>query len=230
MKTYGGKDNYYNLLGLRKDASLLEIKSRFRELAKQFHPDRYFHPSQKIWATRKFQKLVEAYEVLSSPEKRREYDDSLHIRYIKVEKTYDERILKNIYYFWWSRVYLYFLPLFFLFLWNFSFTSELSLSLGVVFAYIIFFLLLPWVLLSIFPPFWFVISSRHTRNMGGLTTMLYIMGMWVGIWGIMAGIIGGIIFIFNPQEYQEFLRHFPIRLELVILFYVISIIVLFLVG
>jgi hypothetical protein len=220
MKAYEGKDNYYNLLGLKRDASLVEIKSRFRELAKKFHPDRYFHPSQKIWATRQFQKFVEAYVVLSSPEKRRDYDESLNLKDIKVEEAYDERTPKNIQYFWWARMYVYFLPLFFSFFVKLIFHSELSTSLWVVIVYVLFFLLLPWVLLSIFPPFWFVVSSRHTKNMGGLTIMFYILGMMLGIGGVMS-------FIFNPQEYQELIRHLPMPLAVVTLFYVVSIVLFF---
>lgn len=220
MSNHPADDNYYNLLGLKHNVSLSEIKARFRDLAKQFHPDRYFHPSQKIWATRKFQKLVEAYETLSSPEKRKEYDENLHIKNIKIEEMYSEKIPKSIFYFWWWRFYVYLIPLFFYFLMrgNLSLALIEDLGVGIIALYAFFFVLLPWILLSIFPPFWFTVSSRYTKNMGGLAIMFFIIGSMIGIGGVMS-------FIFNPGEYEEILKHLPIRREFVIFFYVAFIIV-----
>lgn len=59
--------NYYNILGVPKEASDEEIKKAFRKLAREAHPD-------KGGDTEKFQKIQEAYETLSDPQKRREYD------------------------------------------------------------------------------------------------------------------------------------------------------------
>jgi molecular chaperone DnaJ len=67
MKT---KD-YYNLLDVKKDATEEEIKRAFRQKALKFHPDR--NPNDKD-AENKFKEVNEAYEVLSDPKKRQQYD------------------------------------------------------------------------------------------------------------------------------------------------------------
>lgn len=63
--------NYYDILGVKKDASEKEIKSAFRKLAKQYHPDA--NPDNPS-AEAKFKEINEAYEVLSDKEKREMYD------------------------------------------------------------------------------------------------------------------------------------------------------------
>src|SRR6478609_11929186 len=63
--------NYYDLLGVQKDASEQDIKSAFRKLALKYHPDR--NPDDKV-AEEKFKELGEAYDVLGDPEKRAAYD------------------------------------------------------------------------------------------------------------------------------------------------------------
>ncbi|MFZ1685030.1 MAG: J domain-containing protein [Candidatus Zixiibacteriota bacterium] len=63
--------NYYERLGIKADASQDEIKKQFRKLAKQYHPDR--NPGNKE-AEATFKGLSEAYETLSDPAKRKEYD------------------------------------------------------------------------------------------------------------------------------------------------------------
>jgi len=70
------KRDYYEVLGLPRNASDEEIKRAFRKLAFQYHPDHNKHPE----AEDKFKELNEAYQVLSSPEKRNYYD-----RYGKVD-------------------------------------------------------------------------------------------------------------------------------------------------
>ncbi len=65
-----GKD-YYNILGLNRNASEREIKQAYRRLARQYHPD--VNPGDKS-AESKFKQINEAYEVLSDSEKRRKYD------------------------------------------------------------------------------------------------------------------------------------------------------------
>jgi curved DNA-binding protein len=63
--------DYYQLLGVKRDASSKEIKSAFRKLARQHHPD--VNPGDKA-AEEKFKSINEAYDVLSDPEKRKKYD------------------------------------------------------------------------------------------------------------------------------------------------------------
>ena len=65
--------DYYQLLGITKDASAEEIKRAYRKLAMQYHPDR--NRDKEEWANRKFKEINEAFFVLSDPEKRRRYDD-----------------------------------------------------------------------------------------------------------------------------------------------------------
>ena len=66
--------NYYDVLGVSKTASDDEIKSAFRKLAKQYHPDVNKEPG----AEEKFKEIGEAYAVLSDPDKRRQYDQFGH--------------------------------------------------------------------------------------------------------------------------------------------------------
>jgi curved DNA-binding protein len=63
--------NYYDVLGVAKDASADEIKKAFRKLARLYHPD---VAKDKITGEKKFKEINEAYEVLGDTEKRRQYD------------------------------------------------------------------------------------------------------------------------------------------------------------
>lgn len=69
------KRDYYEVLGVSKDASDSDIKSAFRKAAKQYHPD--LHPDDKAAET-KFKEANEAYEVLSDKNKRAQYDQFGH--------------------------------------------------------------------------------------------------------------------------------------------------------
>ena len=69
------KRDYYEVLGVPKDASADQIKSAYRKLAMKWHPDR--NPDNPE-AKAKFQEASEAYEVLSNPEKRQRYDQFGH--------------------------------------------------------------------------------------------------------------------------------------------------------
>jgi molecular chaperone DnaJ len=69
------KRDYYNILGLSRDATDVEIKSRYRKLALKYHPDR--NPGEKT-AEEKFKEAAEAYEVLRDPQKRSIYDQYGH--------------------------------------------------------------------------------------------------------------------------------------------------------
>ena len=68
------KRDYYEVLGVSKDASEAEIKSAFRKLAKKYHPDVSKEPD----AAEKFKEAQEAYAVLSDESKRRQYDQYGH--------------------------------------------------------------------------------------------------------------------------------------------------------
>lgn len=65
------KKDYYESLGVSRDASQDDIKKAYRKLAMKYHPDR--NPDDKH-AEEKFKEISEAYEVLSDPEKRKRYD------------------------------------------------------------------------------------------------------------------------------------------------------------
>jgi len=64
-------EDYYKILGVKKDASEGEIKKAYRKLAMKYHPD---HTKGDKSAEDKFKKISEAYAVLSNKEKRKEYD------------------------------------------------------------------------------------------------------------------------------------------------------------
>jgi molecular chaperone DnaJ len=68
------KRDYYEVLGVQRNASKDEIKDSYRKLAMQYHPDRNKSPD----AEEKFKELSEAYAVLSDDEKREQYDQLGH--------------------------------------------------------------------------------------------------------------------------------------------------------
>ena len=69
------KRDYYEVLGVARGASADDIKRAYRKLALQFHPDK--NPGNAE-AEEKFKEAAEAYEVLSSPEKKARYDQFGH--------------------------------------------------------------------------------------------------------------------------------------------------------
>src|SRR5262245_33694083 len=66
-----GKRDYYEVLGVAKDASADDVKKAYRKLAMQYHPDRN-HGDEG--AAEKFKEATEAFEVLYDAEKRQRYD------------------------------------------------------------------------------------------------------------------------------------------------------------
>src|SRR4028118_48486 len=65
--------NYYEVLGVRREASQAEIRNAYRNLAKTLHPD---HPGG---SAEKFSRIQEANAVLSDPDRRREHDEALDL-------------------------------------------------------------------------------------------------------------------------------------------------------
>ena len=65
------KRDYYEVLGVDKNASEDDIKRAYRKLAIKYHPDR--NPGDKV-AEEKFKEAAEAYDVLHDPQKRQQYD------------------------------------------------------------------------------------------------------------------------------------------------------------
>ena len=68
------KRDYYEVLGVDKNADEATIKSAYRKLAKKYHPD--VNPGEE--AAAKFKEASEAYAVLSDADKRRQYDQFGH--------------------------------------------------------------------------------------------------------------------------------------------------------
>lgn len=71
-------ENLYNVLGVAPTATSEEIKKAYRLLAMRHHPDRNSHSSSEV----RFNAIKSAYELLSDPKKRTEYNKSLNNRII----------------------------------------------------------------------------------------------------------------------------------------------------
>ena len=70
-------ENYYETLSVDPKATQAEIKERFRFLANAYHPDKFPSETHKVEAEAEFKKINEAYQVLSIPSNRAEYDRKL---------------------------------------------------------------------------------------------------------------------------------------------------------
>jgi len=71
-------ENLYNILGVAASASADEIKKAYRSLAMRHHPDRNNHPTSQA----RFNAISKAYEVLSDPKKRADYNQTLNNRIV----------------------------------------------------------------------------------------------------------------------------------------------------
>ncbi len=84
------KSDYYAVLGIAKDASSTEIKSAYRRMAREWHPD--FHLENKMDAEAKMRDINEAYAVLGNGENRAKYDrfGASHFK-IEMDREMSER-------------------------------------------------------------------------------------------------------------------------------------------
>lgn len=82
--------NYYKLLGVSPSANNAELRKAFRQLSKRLHPDTTSLPSEE--AIRQFQNVCEAYDLLSDPVLRANYDLSIE----KVNKLTNQKLESNL--------------------------------------------------------------------------------------------------------------------------------------
>jgi molecular chaperone DnaJ len=83
-------ENLYNILGVSPTATTEDIKKAYRSLAMRHHPDRNSHSTAEI----RFNAIKKAYEILSDPGKRAEYNYSLNNR-IVIDPENEARTLWN---------------------------------------------------------------------------------------------------------------------------------------
>ena len=74
------KRDYYEVLGVDKGASEGDIKKAYRKAAMKYHPDKFANASdaEKKDAEEKFKEINEAYQILSDPQKKQQYDQFGH--------------------------------------------------------------------------------------------------------------------------------------------------------
>lgn len=94
MSAAAQKRDYYEVLGVTREADAQALKSAYRKVALQFHPDR--NPGNKE-AEDKFKEASEAYEVLSDPEKRARYDRFGHAQGFNFEGGFSSATINDIF-------------------------------------------------------------------------------------------------------------------------------------
>ncbi len=80
------EEDYYKILGVNCQCNDKQIKSAFRKLALQYHPDH----NSSLEAKEKFRKICEAYEILKDPQKRATYDQFSHETFKDTHKTFKD--------------------------------------------------------------------------------------------------------------------------------------------
>jgi DnaJ-class molecular chaperone len=90
------RKDFYAVLGLGRNASSKEIRAKFLELARDRHPDR-FQGAEKAKAETEFAQITEAFNVLSSPERRRQHDLELARPETSTRAGYEPRQLAKVY-------------------------------------------------------------------------------------------------------------------------------------
>src|SRR5689334_20489202 len=85
--------NFYDVLGVKPNASSAEIRKAYALLARERHPDRFSDPVEKKKAEEFFKDLTAAFNTLSNDKSRREYDDSL----VKPQAAPPQQIAMNAY-------------------------------------------------------------------------------------------------------------------------------------
>ena len=84
---------YYEVLGVSSNATDKEIREKYLELAKLYHPDKHMNNPLGKLAEEKFKEIKEAYDVLSDKSKRKQYDETLYGKKVKEEKTQVNKVL-----------------------------------------------------------------------------------------------------------------------------------------
>ncbi|XP_068660991.1 uncharacterized protein [Aristolochia californica] len=86
-----GASCYYSVLGIRREASVAEIRGAFRKLALKWHPDKWTkNPTVAAEAKRRFQQIQEAYSVLSDQGKRAMYDAGFYDPHEEEEEGFSD--------------------------------------------------------------------------------------------------------------------------------------------
>lgn len=91
VRAYDRKKNYYDLLGIDKEASAAEVRRAFRRHSLKVHPDKVAYKSdeEKAEAATLFAQLKEAHEVLAHEATRREYDQMMGVDELMSDKSFD---------------------------------------------------------------------------------------------------------------------------------------------
>ena len=87
--------SHYDTLGVKKTATPAEIKDAYKSLVKKYHPDIY--QGDKSYAEKKIKEINVAYDVLSDPKQKQEYDESITPKQTAYSSTYSQPKTSNYY-------------------------------------------------------------------------------------------------------------------------------------